>query len=127
MEKNTKPEIDWELEAARNKWERILEGLPEKDDPFTGESSFRNGAETTLVNPIFPSSTDMQVSSYDGFPTTPFKVLIGSEEIWITEVSGHFWNCMRGVGQSIVTSHQAGDKVVCLREEGQYVYKHPGD
>lgn len=120
-------EVDWEYEAAKNKWERILEGLPEKDDPLTGESSFRNGAETTLGVPLLSAETSMTVSSYNGFPTPPFKVLVGTEEIWVTKVSGHYWECMRGVGESVISKHDAGDRVTCTRVEGSYAYKRPGD
>lgn len=120
-------EVDWEYEAAKNKWERILEGLPEKEDSFGGESSFRNGTETELALPMLSSDTNMSVMSSEGFPTTPFKVLVGTEEIWVTKKTGIHWECMRGVGETIVSKHDAGDRVTCTRVEGSYAYKRPGD
>lgn len=77
---------------------------------------FSNGAQTTLSATISTTgATTCTVASSTGFPTPgsnqQFRVLIDSEWIGVTNVSGATWTIVRGLDGSTAATHASGANV----------------
>lgn len=76
---------------------------------------FANAARSTLSSSINNSVTTLTVASATPFPTTgTFRVLIDSELIKVTAVSGTTFTIIRADGGTAAASHSSGAKVTLL-------------
>ena len=57
---------------------------------------------------ITSGATSVVVTSSAGFPATPFLIIVGTEEIKVTNVSGTTWTISRGYNGSSAASHTDG-------------------
>jgi hypothetical protein len=71
----------------------------------------RYGIDTTLNSEITDTVTSITVSSSAGFPTTPFDVKIGAEEVLVTNVTRTTWTIVRGHNGTRAESHALGDTI----------------
>lgn len=74
---------------------------------------FANGASTTLAANIATTfATSISVTSSSGFPSGGnFRILIGTELMLVTNVSGTTWTVSRNVEGTTPATHTAGDNV----------------
>lgn len=95
---------------------------------------FANNAQTTLSGSINNSITSLTVASSSGFPSGGnFRILIESELLKVTAVSGTTWTVTRGDGGTTAASHSSGvyvtqiltkeaiDSVVCVQNSGSEI------
>ena len=75
-----------------------------------------SGVATALDGNITNVATSLTVDSSSGFPAVPFIVLIGTEEIKVTNVSGVTWTVVRAYGRPATTgaAHSDNDAVTLL-------------
>jgi hypothetical protein len=74
--------------------------------------TYANNAETTLSSPISAGDGTLSVSSATGFPSVgQFRVLIESEIVLVTGVSGTTFTVERGQEGTTAASHSAGSKI----------------
>ena len=75
------------------------------------EENFANNVSTTLSGAIDDSTTSITVASSSGFPSVNFRVLIDSELLLVTNVSGTTWTVSRGAEGTTPASHSDGATV----------------
>ena len=76
---------------------------------------YSNDAVTTLASTIDSSVTSLTVDSATNFPTVGnFRLLIGSELMLVTSVSGAVFTVVRGIENTVALGHTAGDQVVLI-------------
>lgn len=111
-------------EACWNDGESLTPRLP---DPYAN-----------LDEAIIPAQTSISVTPYagagaaPGIPSAPFDLVIGTERLRVTSISGNTWTVLRGVGGTTAAPHDGGAFVmstplpivggtqvpVCLASEG---------
>lgn len=80
---------------------------------------FANTASSTLVNTISPVALSLQVASAAPFPGLPqFRLLIDSEIVLVTAVSGVIYTVARGQEGTAAASHLAGAAVTHVLTAG---------
>lgn len=81
---------------------------------------FSNFAKTTLaVSVTSTTATSITVSSTSYFPTSPqFHIVIDSEIMIVTSMSGSTWTVIRGTDGSTAATHTAGVVVVPVLTKG---------
>jgi len=80
---------------------------------------FANNADTTLNGGISNSATSLIVASSSLFPPTGnFRVLIGSEVLLVTGVSGNTWTVTRGIESTTAVAHSNGERIDHIITEG---------
>ena len=67
---------------------------------------------TTLSATIDAAATTLTVASAAVFPTAPFRVKIGDEVLYVSEVNGAVFTVKRGADLTIAASHTGGAAVV---------------
>lgn len=73
---------------------------------------YANGASTTISEDLDASETGVDVTSTTGFPTTGnFRVLVGSELMIVTAVSGSTFTVVRGAEGTTAATHTNGDAI----------------
>lgn len=73
---------------------------------------FANNATTTLNGAISSGASSLVVSSATAFPTTPqFRILIDSEILLVTGVSGTTFTVLRGQEDTVAAAHNNGATV----------------
>lgn len=77
---------------------------------------FANNAATTLAAGIDSSATTLTVASSSGFPApvaraSQFRVLIDTEIVLVTAVSGTTWTVVRGAESTTAAAHSSGAAV----------------
>ena len=74
---------------------------------------FFNDVGSALASNCTSSATTITVASSAGYPggTTKFVILIGSELMLVTGVSGTTWTVTRGVEGTTAAAHTAGDAI----------------
>jgi prepilin-type N-terminal cleavage/methylation domain-containing protein len=81
---------------------------------YLADSAYK--AETTpastLSATIDASATTLTVASATGFPAAPFRVKLGDEVLYVTEVSGAVFTVTRGVDGTVAAAHSGGAAVV---------------
>ncbi len=79
----------------------------------TTQSQFTNGQTTTIAQSggITASDTTFNVLSSVNFPSTPFIVLVGTEQMKVTNVSGTTWTVQRGVNGTTAAAHANGSTI----------------
>lgn len=83
---------------------------------------YSNNAVTTLASGINNSVTSLTVVSATGFPTDGnFRILIGSELLLVTAVSGAVFTVVRGVEVSAIDAHSSGDPVSLIVSQESFV------
>jgi hypothetical protein len=93
---------DLDYETKVNGWRRFF-GYRTPED-----------AEATLLDRSAVWETILRVSQFNGFPSTPFKIQIGTEKMEVTRITGHVMEVRRGVEATNIQVHDAGDKIsVC--------------
>jgi hypothetical protein len=70
-----------------------------------------NNAITTIAANVGLSDTTISVASSTGFPSPNFRIVIDSEIMLVTAVSGTAWTVTRGQESSSVAGHTAGASV----------------
>jgi hypothetical protein len=86
--------------------------------------NFANNASTTLNGTINNSTTSVVVTSAAGFPSANFRILIGSELMLVTGVSGTTFTVTRGIEGTGAASHSSGVQVTQIITAGgllQYI------
>lgn len=106
-----------ELEFYREtqKYLKVLEPGYLAEDEFPESTSSSIATETSLVDSITRVDTTMRVSSYNGFPSTPFKVRIDDEHIYVTKSGGHVWDVTRAIDNTEPVTHYAGSTVRVMK------------
>lgn len=73
---------------------------------------YSNGASTTIAEDLDASETGVDVTSASGFPTIGnFRVLVGSEIMLVTGVSGTTFTVVRGAEGTTAATHTNGDAI----------------
>lgn len=84
--------------------------------------TFANNANTTLNGGINNSTTTLTVASSTGFPsaTSPnqFRIIIDSEIMIVTAISGTTWTVTRGAESTTAVSHSSGAPVAHIVTAG---------
>ncbi len=76
---------------------------------------FANSAATTLTAGIDASQTTLVVASAVRFPTTgTFRIIIGTELLTVTGVSGSTFTVTRGAESTVAAAHSLGASVTCI-------------
>lgn len=71
--------------------------------------TYANNTSSTLASGIIAGDTTLSVASATGFPTTgQFRILIDSEILLVTAVSGTTFTVVRGVEGTTAASHSGG-------------------
>jgi hypothetical protein len=106
-----------ELEFYREtqKYLKVLEPGYLGEEEFPDSTSSSIATETSLVDSITRVDTTMRVSSYNGFPSTPFKVKIDAEHIYVTKAAGHVWDITRSIDNTDPVTHYAGSRVMVMK------------
>ena len=80
---------------------------------------FANNAQTTLNGAITAGATSLTVQSAAGFPSSPlFRIVIDSELMLVTAVSGTTWTVTRGIEGTTAASHSSGATVIQMVTAG---------
>ncbi len=80
---------------------------------------FANDAQTTLDGAIDDTTTSIVVTSATAFPTTGnFRILVGTELMLVTGVSGVTFTATRGVEGTVAVSHTNNRPVTCIVTDG---------
>lgn len=91
---------------------------------------FANNASTTLNGSINNSTTTVVVSSAVGFPTSGnFRILVDSELMLVTAVSGNTFTVTRAIESTGAASHTSGvniTHIITAGGLGQYLSEHGG-
>jgi hypothetical protein len=74
-------------------------------------ASFGGNTFTNLATGISAAQTTIQVDSNAGFPPAPFTVLIGAEDLLVTNDNSTFWTVTRGADGTTPAAAAAGDQV----------------
>ena len=69
---------------------------------------FKNLASTTLTEDLDASETDVDVASAMGFSGGDFRILVDSEIMKVTGVSGTTFTVVRGQEGSAAAAHTSG-------------------
>ncbi len=86
--------------------------------PLTYPPAAASGVSTTLNGAINNSVTALTLTSASGFPSAPYTILIGTEEIRVTASSGTTVSAMtRGWDGTTAASHSNGDTITLLNWE----------
>jgi len=73
---------------------------------------YANGAATTISEDLDASESGVDVASTSGFPLTGnFRVLVGSEIMLVTGVSGSTFTVVRGYEGTTAATHTSGDAI----------------
>jgi hypothetical protein len=116
---STKPDLtgmtpdEIEFYHATQKYLKILDDK-QNDIVWPDSTSEGSEGESRLIDSITRADTTIHVSSYLGFPSCPFKVLIGGEYMYVTKYgtsNGHYWDVVRGLDGTASRTHYAGDKI----------------
>jgi hypothetical protein len=79
------------------------------------------GTQTTTLSgnggSISSGATSAIVASSTGFPSTPFLVKIGTEDVKVTNVSGTTWTIVRGYNGTTAATHNDGVTVTQINWE----------
>lgn len=67
---------------------------------------------TTLSSTIDAAATTLTVASVTGFPAAPFRIKLGDEVLYVTEVNGAVFTVTRGADLTVAASHSGGAAVV---------------
>lgn len=100
-----------------------------------GRAQLQPFEQTVLTGAITAAATTINVASSAVFPANPpFKILIDSEILNVTAMTGNAWTVTRGGGGSAVASHQAGALVtlalttpVASRAQARLAAERPGE
>lgn len=83
------------------------------------QEQLANAAKTTLTSAVASTDTTINVASASPFPTSgQFRLLIDSEYLLCTSVSGDVLTVTRGVEGSAAASHLSGATVTCVITAG---------
>jgi hypothetical protein len=86
--------------------------------PLNYPPAAASGVSTTLNGGINNSVTALTLTSASGFPSAPYTILIGTEEIRVTASSGTTVSAMtRGWDGTTAASHSNGDTITLLNWE----------
>jgi len=88
---------------------------------------YSNGASTTITEDLDASETGVDVTSASGFPTTGnFRVLVDSEIMIVTGVSGSTFTVIRGAEGTTAATHTNGATIahVLTRDSQHAVFSH---
>ncbi len=86
--------------------------------PLSYPPAAASGVSTTLNGAINNSVTALTLTSASGFPSAPYTILIGTEEIRVTASSGTTVSAMtRGWDGTSAASHSNGDTITLLNWE----------
>jgi len=67
---------------------------------------------STLSATIDATAFTLTVASGTGFPAAPFRVKVGNEVLYVTEVNGAVFTVTRGVDGTVAAAHSGGAAVV---------------
>lgn len=83
------------------------------------QERFVNNADDTLSSGITDSATSLSVNSATGFPTEgDFRIIIGSEILLVTAVSGTTFTVERGAEGTTAAAHSSSDPVTAILTSG---------
>lgn len=113
---------EWAGLSRSNKWQTCADTASSQVDwrtysPGGGVVVIYNddrpprAASTTLANGVDGSQTSITVASSSGFPAPPFAVVVDSEELHVTAVSGNAWTVTRDYQDYDRDGNHGGDAV----------------
>ena len=78
------------------------------DFGYTANDFSSTSVTTTLTASITSSQTSFAVASSTLFPSSSFRVLVGSEIMLVTGIAGSTWTVQRGMDGTSAASHSSG-------------------
>ena len=79
---------------------------------------FSNNAVTTLANSIGTTDTEITVSNADGFPSPNFRIVIDTEIMLVTAVSGVVFTVTRAIESTSLVGHTSNATVAQVLTAG---------